>query len=172
MNFIIYAKNEFLRIDYLLFVFSLDIKRNKNIIYLIINQMSILRNMHNNVYYKYAWYAETKIKENKMKMKNFVCKKELCINCVNKNWLRVTRSIRKNKTDTTMLHSDCPSLVVQLRVETLADITSNLDEPRTRSSRTSVDEKETSASFLSIVIKNNRIINVQFERLLNHGLLL
>lgn len=54
MNFIIYAKNEFLRIDYLLFVFSLDIKRNKNIIYLIINQMSILRNMHNNVYYKYA----------------------------------------------------------------------------------------------------------------------
>lgn len=60
MNFIIYAKNEFLRIDYLLFVFSLDIKRNKNIIYLIINQMSILRNMHNNVYYKYAWYAETK----------------------------------------------------------------------------------------------------------------
>lgn len=71
-----------------------------------------------------------------------------------------------------MLHSDCPSLVVQLRVEMLADITSNLDEPRTRSSRTSVDEKETSASFLSIVIKNNRIINVQFERLLNHGLLL
>lgn len=65
---------------------------------------------------------------------------------------------------------DCPSLVVQLRVETLADITSNLDEPR--SSRTSVDEKETSASFLSIVIKNNRIINVQFERLLNRGLLL
>lgn len=53
MNFIIYAKNEFLRIDYLLFVFSLDIKRNKNIIYLII-KMSILRNMHNNVYYKYA----------------------------------------------------------------------------------------------------------------------
>lgn len=115
---------------------------------------------------------QREMRGNKTKIKNFLCKKELCINCVNKNWLRVTRSIRKNKTDPTMLHSDCPSLVVQLRVETLADITSNLDEPRTRSSRTSVGEKETSASFLSIVIKNNRIINVQFERLLNHGLLL
>lgn len=93
-----------------------------------------------------------------------------CVSII-KNWLRVTRSIRK--TDATMLHSDCPSLVVQLRVENvLADITSNLDEPREVHVPVCRRKRETSASFLSIVIENNRIINVQFEPLLDHRLLL
>lgn len=48
----------FLRIDHLLFVFSSDRLKKKQIhivyVYLIINQISILRNMHSNVHYKYT----------------------------------------------------------------------------------------------------------------------